>query len=107
MGASAQEEYVVLHSPFPWTFKGYSGKGRGGKAEDLRETCLVVWMVILPSGGLPPVDRHGIHLYSGPFSYMRQELPMAGQGRGNSSASPSDQRHGYAEGTIKIKAICH
>ena len=88
-------------------FQGILGKRNGGKAEDLRETCLVVWVVILSSVGLPLVDRHGIHLYSGPFSYMRQELPMAGQGGGNSSASPSDQRHGYAEGKIKIKAICH
>lgn len=76
-------------------FQGILRERMGGKAEDLRETSLVGWAVILPSGSLPLVDRRGIHLYSGPFSYMKQELLMAGQGRGSSSASPSDQRQGY------------
>lgn len=79
----------------------------GSRAEDLREAPLVVQMVILASGGLPLVDRHEIHLRSAPFSYLRQKLPAAGQGAGNSSASSSDQRRGAAEGRIRVKAICH
>ena len=34
-------------------FQGILGRRKGGKAEDLRETSLVVWVVILPSGSLP------------------------------------------------------